>query len=66
MMAAQYGTPAAVKLLLDAGADPHLKNSLGLTALDFATQAERPDAVKLLKGFIKAVPDRRIPDVIIR
>jgi ankyrin repeat protein len=66
MMAAQYGTPAGVKLLLDAGADHHLKNSLGLTALDFATQAERPDAVKLLKGLIKAVPDRRIPDVIIR
>ena len=39
MMAAHYGTPAAVKLLLEAGADPTLKNQLGLTAIDFARRA---------------------------
>ena len=40
MMAAQYGTPAAVKLLLEAGADPTLRNQLGLTAIDFAYRAK--------------------------
>ena len=43
MMAAQYGTLAAVKALLEAGADPTLKNQLGLTAEDFAIQAGRQD-----------------------
>ena len=41
MMAAHYGTPAAVKLLLEAGADPTLKNQLGLTAIDFADRGDR-------------------------
>jgi len=66
MMAAEYGTPQAVTLLLNAGADPLAKNLLGLMALDFATRAERPDAVQLIKAFLKAMPDRHIPDVIIR
>jgi len=66
MMAAQYGTPEAVKLLLQAGADPLVNNSLGMTAFDFATSADRPDAIKLLKDFIMAMPDRRIPNFIIR
>lgn len=66
MMASQYGTPEAVKLLLKAGADPLVKNSLGMMALDFAIRAERPDAIQLLKDFIRAMPDRRIPNVIIR
>lgn len=66
MMASQYGTPEAVKLLLKAGADPLVKNSLGMMALDFAIRADRPDAIQLLKDFIRAMPDRRIPNVIIR
>jgi len=66
MMAAQYGTPEAVKLLLQAGADPLVNNSLGMTTFDFATSADRPDAIKLLKDFIMAMPDRRIPNFIIR
>jgi len=66
MMAAQYGTPEAVKLLLQAGADPLVNNSLGMTAFDFATSADRPDAIKLLKDFIMEMPDRRIPNFIIR
>lgn len=53
MMAAMYGSPAAVKLLLDSGADPLLKNSLGLTALDFALKAERKDAVELIAAAIR-------------
>ena len=48
MMAAHYGNAAAVKLLLDAGADAQLKNQLGLAALDFARGAERTDTMKLL------------------
>lgn len=66
MMAAQYASPAAVKLLLDAGADAQLKNSLGMTALDFAMRAERPDAAEILSTAIKSSPDRRIPSVIVR
>ena len=66
MMAAEYGTPDSVKLLLDAGADAQLKNKLGMTALGFAIRAERPDAIKLLGTHVKSLPDRRIPNVIIR
>jgi uncharacterized protein len=36
MMAAHYGNPMATKMLLEEGADPRLKNHLGLSALDFA------------------------------
>jgi ankyrin repeat protein len=54
MMAAMYGTPAAVKLLLDAGADPTLKNQLGLTALDFAQKANRKDAADLISNGMNA------------
>ena len=56
MMAAEYGTPQAVKLLLSSGADPLIKNELGMTALDFATRADRLDAILLLKDFIKLMP----------
>ena len=48
MMAARYGSAAAVKLLLDQDADPHLKNQQGLTALDFAQQGNRSDAADLI------------------
>ncbi|MDP3760416.1 MAG: ankyrin repeat domain-containing protein [Ramlibacter sp.] len=53
MMAAHYGTPAAVKFLLEAGADPTLRNQLGLSALDFATRANRRDAAELITGFVR-------------
>jgi polar amino acid transport system substrate-binding protein len=36
MLAAMYGTEAAVKLLLQEGADPSIKNQLGLNAADLA------------------------------
>ena len=48
MMAALYGTSAAVKLLLDAGADPTPRNQLGMTAIDFANKAGRRDAADLI------------------
>ena len=54
MMAAHYGTPAAVKLLLEAGADPSLKNQLGLTAIDFAHRANRKDSAELIAASVRA------------
>ena len=53
MMAAHYGTPAAVKALLEAGADPMLKNQLGLTAIDFAHRGGRPDSAELVASFVR-------------
>jgi ankyrin repeat protein len=53
MMAAMYGTFDAVKLLLDAGADPSLKNALGLSAIDFARQVQRDDVVVLIAAAVR-------------
>jgi uncharacterized protein len=53
MMAAQYGNPAAVKLLLEEGADASLKNELGLSALDFAQRAQRPDSAEIIGSFVR-------------
>ncbi len=53
MMAALYGTPAAVKLLLEAGADPTIKNALGLTALDFALRDKRTESAEILAAFLR-------------
>ena len=53
MMAAHYGTPSAVKLLLEAGADPMLKNQLGLTAMDFAHRANQLDSAAVLSAFLR-------------
>ncbi|NCV62843.1 MAG: ankyrin repeat domain-containing protein [Betaproteobacteria bacterium] len=53
MMAAQYGTPAAVKLLLEEGADPRIENKLGFPALEFANHSLHPDAQDA-KDYIKA------------
>ena len=54
MMAAMYGSAAAVQLLLDEGADTAMRNQLGMTALDFAKRANRPDAVRLLSAPVPA------------
>ena len=54
MMAAMYGTTAAVKLLLDEGADPQLKNQQGLSALDFAQRGKRPDAAEVIGAFARS------------
>ncbi len=54
MMAAFYGTPSAVKLLLEGGADPLLKNQQGLTAIDFAHRNNRADSAGLIAAFIRA------------
>lgn len=54
MMAAQYGTPGVVKLLLEEGADPLLKNQLGLSAIDFAQRADRQASADIIAAFVRA------------
>ncbi len=54
MMAAHYGTPTAVKLLLESGADPLLKNQQDLTAIDFAQRANRADSAEIIAAFVRA------------
>lgn len=51
MMAARYGSFAATKLLLEAGADPGLRNELGLSAHDFASSVGRADVLDLIVGY---------------
>lgn len=48
MMAAMYGFDAAVYELLESGADPMLKNSMGLNAVDFAIKGRSPDSLTLI------------------
>jgi len=50
MMAAMYGTPESAKYLVAAGADPTIRNQLGLTAADFAARAGRSDLAQALKA----------------
>jgi uncharacterized protein len=54
MMAAMYGTVQALKVLLEAGADPQLKNEQGLTAIDFANRVNRPESAELVASYIRA------------
>ena len=61
MMASMYGTQAATQLLLDEGADPLLKNQQGLTALQFAESANRPDAAAMLENAAKKTRAQRPP-----
>lgn len=55
MMAALYGTPKAVKLLLEAGADPMLKNDQGLSAIDFANRGQRDESAELIAAFVRGL-----------
>ncbi len=54
MMAAMYGSAIVVKQLLEAGADPTVKNDLGLSAHDFATQADRSDSAAIIAAFVRS------------
>lgn len=59
MMAAQYGTAESVQRLLDEGADPSLKNQLGLTAVDFALRTQRTEvAEKIVAAIRQRQPNR--------
>ena len=53
MMAAHYGSNEAVQLLLEEGADPTLKNQLGLTATDFAMRVSRTDSAEKIAAAIR-------------
>ena len=53
MMAAHYGSADAVQLLLDEGADPLLKNQLGLTATDFALRGSRTQSAEKIAAAIR-------------
>ena len=54
MMAAFYGNPSAVKLLLEAGADPMIKNDQGLSAIDFAHRNNRQESADIIAAFVRA------------
>ena len=58
MMAAMYGSEDAAKFLLDAGADPTLKNQLGLSAADFANRAGRNELARALASAAVAFASR--------
>lgn len=59
MMAAMYGSPEAVKSLIQAGADLTLKNQLGMTALDFAIRGQRPNARALIETALSRLAERQ-------
>lgn len=59
MMAALYGTPEAVKVLIQAGADLTLKNQLGMTALDFAIRGQRSNARELIETGLARLAERQ-------
>ncbi|MGM9514483.1 ankyrin repeat domain-containing protein [Roseateles sp. DB2] len=50
MMAAGYGSPDAVEVLLQAGANASLVNDKGLSALDFARQSGRPELMRRIQA----------------
>ncbi len=54
MMAARYGDQRSVQILLDAGADPSLRNHQGLNAIDFAQLVDRPKVVAAIADAIRA------------
>ena len=59
MMASHYGSADAVQLLLNEGADPTMRNQLGLTAADFALRAGRTEsAEKIAAAIRKRQPNR--------
>lgn len=52
MMAAMYGNAQSVQTLLEAGADPTLKNQQGLNAADFARRVPRSDSLALIDAAV--------------
>jgi len=56
MLAAQYGNPATVQLLVDEGADLDVRNERSLSAVDFAERRDNPDVRAFL---VKVMLDRK-------
>jgi hypothetical protein len=54
MMAARYGNSKTVKLLLEEGADPRIRNKQGLSALEFANQSDKEESSQYVKAFLNA------------
>jgi ankyrin repeat protein len=61
MMAARGGFVSTITLLVDQGADPTLKNQLGLTAADFAKRYNETDAIATLATSVTAWDARHAP-----
>ena len=59
MMAAMYGSPEAVKVLIQAGADLHQKNQLGLSAFDFAVRGQRTNSKELIETALARLAARQ-------
>ena len=55
MMAAYYASPSAVKLMLEEGADPTLKNQDGMTALDLALAKDKTLSAQYIRVFIESL-----------
>ena len=55
MMAAYYASPSAVKLMLEEGADPTLKNQDGMTALDLAIAKDKALSAQYIRAFIESL-----------
>ena len=53
MMAGMYGNADTVKLLLESGADPAIRNAQGLSALEFAQRAGRADSAALIEQVLQ-------------
>lgn len=53
MMAARYGDVRVVKVLLEAGADPSIRNQQGLSAIDFANSVSRTENADLIAKAIR-------------
>lgn len=56
MMAAMYGNPQTVTLLLAEGADAKLKNDKGMNALDFAEAAANQASARVLARHMDGLP----------
>jgi ankyrin repeat protein len=50
----------ATKLLLEEGADPRIRNQLGINALEFARKANKPESAQYIESF-QAVWNQKYP-----
>ena len=55
MMASAHGSPECLQLLLDAGADPHVAEHGGWTALGLAKYNNHPAVVAMLEAKLAAL-----------